>query len=136
MEDLVTIATAIVMKPTKAFRTLYCTVDKNGVKSEAVGERDGKSFKVTLKFTHPTNRAEILAFQRLTANRNMVFLVPETDGNVRIVGSKEFPAKLNSGSSDTGETIESLKHAAFEFSCNSRTPAPIYTAAVPLTPAP
>lgn len=130
--DLVTISTDITFKSGKGWHEMYITPDTGSVNDESVGEVDGKSFKNKFVGFHPGTRAEMLGWARWANNTNLVFLVPEADGQVRLLGSKQFPAKVEVMNPSTGEATEARKGTQMEFSCPRVSPAPIYSGAIDL----
>lgn len=133
LADLVTISSDITMKSGKVFKKLYCTLEAGGLNGEVQGDLDGKSYKNSLKIFHPGSKLEALGFAQYVKNGNMIFLVPEADGQVRILGHAGYPAKLDTGSSNTGEKSTDRKGNEFVFMSVRKGPAPAFTGKVILT---
>lgn len=136
LSDSVTIADDIVMKPTKQMYDLYTTMDTAEVKDESVGEIDGKSFESTFEFFHPGSKAKMMALASKVNNGNFFFVVKEADGQKRLFGSPAFPAKIDTSSITTAKDTKGRKGWTAKFRTRGSTPVPIYTGAVPLSPAP
>lgn len=135
LAEAAVIASNFTFKTGKCFKKMYITQDKGSVNDEIVGERDGKSFMNKLQAFHPGTKAEMLGFAALAANTGFIFIVVEADGQMRVIGSKAFPGKIDTGTITTSQTTAGLKGFTFEIGCASKTPAPIYTGTVALTPA-
>ncbi|MNE43121.1 hypothetical protein D3C80_1372810 [compost metagenome] len=133
--DLVTIATPFIMKTGKQFFKLHCTLEEGEVKFTQVGPRDSKSFENSVEISFPGNEAEFLGFIAAAANRKIVALVPEMNGKTRIIGHQLFPAQIESVEGTSGKKVADGRSTKVVIKSAAGTPAPIYTAAIPLTPA-
>lgn len=131
-EQLVTISDNIIMKSGKVFRKMYVTLKNGSLKCETVGELDGKSYKNTLEFFHPGSKPQVLGFSQWAKNSSLIFLIPEADGQVRILGHKGYPAKLVNAPHDTGTKPEDTKGFKFSFESYRKGPAPVFTGQVQL----
>lgn len=131
--DLVTITSDIVMKAGKQFHSMYVTLEDGDLKHEGQGEMDSMSFKNSLEFAHPGSKPEILGFAQWVKNNNIVFLVPEVDGQVRLLGSRAYPAKLQSAPGGTGKKSADGKKTTFTFHSSRKGPAPIFKGKVAIT---
>lgn len=125
--EAVEISTDFVFKPGEGFRKLYLTEDTGMMEDESIGERDGKSWRNKMKAFHPGTKAEALGFARWANNTGLIWVVVEADGQKRIVGSEQFPAKIDTNVITTTETTDGRRGQTLESSCASITPAPIYT---------
>ncbi|MGY4385656.1 hypothetical protein ACVWYN_002702 [Pedobacter sp. UYP24] len=128
--SLVEFANPIVMKAGKQFNELYCTVEEGELKSTLVGPRDGKGYENMLEISFPGNESLFLGFKAASANRNIVFAVAEKNKKVRILGSLEDPAYMESDESTSGKKIADGRKSVLTFKASSATPAPIYTTAL------
>lgn len=131
-EDLVTITKNIVLKPGKQFRSIYVTLEDGELKHEGQGETDSMSFKNTLEFAHPGTKPQQLGFAQWCKNNNLVFLVPEVDGQVRVLGTRAYPAKLTSAPGSTGKKSTDGRKTTFTFHSSRKGPAPIFVGKVML----
>ncbi len=129
-ENLVTITDNIIMKAGKSFKKIYCTLEKGGLSHDIQGETDGKSNMNRLKFFMPGSEAKVLGFLQWSKNSSLIFLVPEIDGQVRMLGHENYPAKLDTGPGGTGEKSADLKGTEFNFMSARKGPAPIFTGKV------
>ncbi|AMJ65037.1 hypothetical protein [Hymenobacter sp. PAMC 26628] len=131
--DLVTITSDIVMKPGKQFRSIYVTLEEGELKHEAQGETDSMSYKNHLEFAHPGSKAEVLGFAQWVKNNNIVFLVPEVDGQVRLLGNRAYPAKMATAPGSTGKKSTDGKKTTFGFHSSRKGPAPIFKGKVAIS---
>ena len=120
----------------KNFLKIYSTQETASVISEPQGEVDGQSFVHKAKIFYPGSEAAAMAFMKAVNNANMVFVFEEASGGARrVVGSVAFPAKCKP-SHTTGEKTADRKGMTIEIQSYGTTPAPFYTGAISLTPAP
>lgn len=131
-EDLVTITKNIVMKPGKQLRSIYVTLEEGELKHESQGEMDSMSFKNVLEFAHPGSKPAQLGFAQWVKNNNIVFLVPEVDGQVRLLGHRAYPAKMTGAPGTTDKKAAGAKKTTFTFQSSRKGPAPIFAGKVAL----
>lgn len=122
--DLVTILEDIVVK--KPLSEIYVTLEDGELKHEGQGETDSMSFKNTLEFGHPGSKGEVLGFAQWAKNSNLLFLVPEVDGQLRVLGTRAYPAKLASAPGTTDKKSGGAKKTTFNFHSSRKGPAPIF----------
>lgn len=136
-EEIVTIpaADAFEFYPGKSFKKLYCTLETGELKFSLIGARDSKSFSNSMEVSYPSNDEKILGFIAASANRELVFLVPEQNGRIKVLGTPGFPAQLETVEGTTGKLVEDGNVAIQTFLSKSPIPAPIYKAPVLLEPA-
>lgn len=130
--DVVTVSDPFVMVATKTFKKIYCTRDQGEVVSKMIGETDSKSYENTAEFFIPGNQAEVLAFLEMIKNTNGVFIVPDREDQMRIIGSKNLPAKIEVGETTTGKKAGDMRGTKITVKSVGRI-APIYDNTVPLT---
>lgn len=119
-------ATGFTMQAGKFFRKIYSTMETSEVVDENQGENDGQSFVHKAEIFFPGTTAESLAFARNVNNTNMVFIFMDIQGNRRVIGSEEFPAKCKP-SFTTGKATADRKGMTMAISSYGYTPAPFYT---------
>lgn len=122
--DLVTITKDIVVK--KPLNSIYVTLEEGELKHESQGEIDSMSFKNVLEFAHPGSKPEVLGFAQWVKNNNIVFLVPEVDGQVRLLGHRAYPAKMTGAPGSTDKKSGGAKKTTFTFQSSRKGPAPIF----------
>lgn len=130
VDQLVTISSDIVMKAGKSFKELYVTLETGKVDDAVQGELDGKSFRSSISFFHPGTSAEQLGFAQYVKNGNFVVLVPELDGNVRVIGHEAYPAKIENIAITTGGATTERKGGTYTAYSVRKGPAPIFTGQV------
>lgn len=126
LETLVKTSTPVVMKAGKSFKKLYCTPETGELRSSPVGERDGKGFENFLEIGFPGNTPEFLGFMALVANSPVVFGVLEKNKTVRLLGSPQDPAGLDTGDGTSGKAIADARRTSPVFKASGNTPPPIY----------
>ena len=129
-------ATAIVLKAGKKFSRIYFTKDTGKVEDAEVGERDGGSFETSLSFFSPGNSATLLKLKKMFNNGGFIFVAMDAQGQMRIVGSKLYPAYREPGNITTGGTPTERRGGTFNFKAASNSPALIFTGTVTLEAAP
>lgn len=121
----------IVFNSGKGFKQFYMTIESGGLKDEAQGEYDGKSYKNTGTYFYPTTKAKALELAAYLNNSNGVWIFVEADGTKRVVGSPDLPAKCNA-STDTGIAAADRRGVTIEVNANNVAPAYIYEGAITL----
>ncbi len=114
----------------QGFRKMYLTEDTGMGEDESIGERDGKSWRNKMKGFHPGTKSEALGWARWANNTGLIWVIVEADGQKRIVGSRQYPAKIDTNIITTTETADGRRGQTFESSAASKTPAPVYTGSV------
>ncbi|MDJ1500468.1 hypothetical protein [Xanthocytophaga agilis] len=130
LADLVTITRDIEMLPGKDFKRIYVTLETGELKHDAQGELDGMSFLNQLDFFMPGSRAEVLGFAQWAKNSSLIFLIPELDGQIRMLGHRAYPAKMIPASGTTGKASADRKGSNFSFKSVRKGPAPIFAGRV------
>lgn len=130
LAQLVTVSANIVMKQGKVGKSIYCTLETGGLDCVLQGNLDGKSFKNSVKIQHPGSSPQLLGFMQYVKNGDVILLVEENDGQVRMLGHRSFPAKLESGSANTGSKTTDDKAAVMTFYSVRKGPAPVFTGKV------
>ena len=96
----------IVMKAGKSMFSMYITDDTGELEIEPVGEKDGKSFVMHLRFFTPGLRDKILGFMNATKNENLVFIVPDNNGQKFLMGDALRPATFEGSDDAMGTSKE------------------------------
>ncbi len=126
----------IVMKTGKQFFPFYMTDDTGEFKIEDVGEKDGKSDVAGVSFFHPSLNDELLGFKNATKNENMVFIVPDNNGNFFLMGDALRPCTYNGSPDGAGTGKETAARAGISFEFTYKTKGMLkYKSTVPLTAA-
>lgn len=122
------------MKSGKKMFEMYITDDTGEFKIEPVGEVDGKSFVERLSFFHPGLSSKILGFMNAAKNENLVFIVPDNNGNHYLMGDALRPA-IFSASPDgvsTSKETAGRRGASMEFTYKTSN-VYLYDGSIPLT---
>jgi hypothetical protein len=127
LSDLVTIKDNYVLKSGKDLIKLYVTLETGKLDSETQGEFDGMSFLNKLEFLIPGSTPTALGFARLAKNGSWIWFVPLIDGQKRVVGHRNYPAKLVSAPHTTGQKSADRKAGTYTFQSAWSGPAPIFT---------
>jgi hypothetical protein len=102
LEDSAALVGDITFNTGKCFIPIYVTDDTGELQLESVGEKDGKSWKYNLSFFHPGLQKKALGFINAAKNENMVFLVPDNNGNFFLLGDALRPATYESSPDGNG----------------------------------
>ncbi len=136
LEDLGELTGNLEMKPGKRLFSMYITDDTGELQMETVGEKDGKSFVMHLRLFHPGLLQKILGFRNATKNENMVFVVPDNNGQYFLLGDAIRPATLESDGDGAGTSKETAgrRGVGMEFTYKTSN-IYAYTGTIPLTAA-
>jgi len=136
MADVAKITANFTFKPGKKFSKFYTTEGTSEVKSTGVGETDGRSFEITAEVFHPGTEVELLGFATMINNASTIWLVPDADGVIRVIGSEAFPAKISANDHTTGKATADRKGSTFVLKSKGHTVAPVYSGTIQVTPTP
>jgi len=107
--------------------------EKTGKVDDAAIEGEGNnSVESTFEFFLPGNRAQHLGFIRKVLNTKGVWIVPEADGNYRILGIKPGVPAITTTSGTTGTNSDGSKGTTFTVKSVQNGPAPIYDGSIVL----
>ena len=127
-----------VMNTGKKFFTGYMTPDTGVLSNADQGDIDGVSQKHSFKLFHPKMNAILKGFIRATNNQGMVFVVPDANGVMHVVGSESWPA-LRAGDGESGSGEGSAGRSGATMTFISYGPGPMMElfadAVIPLTEA-
>lgn len=101
--------------------------EKTGKVDDAAIEGDGNnSMESTFEFFLPGSRSQHLGLLRKILNTKGVWIVPEADGNHRILGIKPGVPAMVDGNVTTGTNSEGTKGITFTVKSIQNGPAPVY----------
>lgn len=108
---------------------LTCQEGSVMLDSAEVGETDGAAYNNELSFKLSGNTPENVGIKAALGNAHLLFFViEETGGYVRCLGTNERPARRVAGDgAKSGAKVEEYKHVAFKFGCPSSRPAAFIT---------
>lgn len=134
LEDAGVLTGNIEMKTGKRMFKMYITDDTGEYQAETVGEKDGKSFVMHLRLFHPGLKARILAFMNAVKNDNMVFIVPDNNGQMFLMGDALRPATFedDGDGAGTGKETSARRGIGMHFTYKTSNLYE-YTGDVPLT---
>lgn len=105
------------MKADKFLHRLYITDGEGKLDFEGVGETDGKSFVVKLRIYHPGLNPKFFGLINLAKNENLVFIVPDNNGGLFLLGDEMRAAVLDSiDGLTTGQKTEERPGGGLVFS--------------------
>jgi hypothetical protein len=127
---------SIAMKSGKQMYSIYITDDTGEFEIETVGEKDGKSFVEHLRLFNPGLKKTLLGFINWAKNENLVFIVPDNDGQYYLMGDSQRPATYEGApdGSGTGKETAARKGISMEFTYKTAN-VYVYEGDIPLTPA-
>ncbi len=133
IEDASVLVGDVEMLPGKKMFEFYITDDTGEFKFEPVGESDGKSFIAKLSIFHPGLSAKVLGFMNASKNDNLVFIVPDNNGQMYLMGDVLRPATFSASPDGVGTSKETAgrRGASMEFSYKTSN-AYIYEGSIPL----
>ncbi|MFY0628698.1 MAG: hypothetical protein JXR07_20565 [Reichenbachiella sp.] len=132
--ERVTITDPVVFKTDGRFYKVQCIVEKNGLQSLAQGEVGSKSTENILTFRRKGITKESLGLFEEFKNDDLVVVVPDLEGDHRILGTVDLPATLSEFEASTGEAVADHKHSMFKIRSVGAA-APFYEGAISETPA-
>lgn len=106
----------LTMKSGKRMYNLYITDDEGKLDIEGVGEKDGKSYVMKLRVYQPGLQSKSLGLVNLAKNENLVFIAPDNNGNLFLLGDALRSATLDSiDGMTTGQKTEERPGAGLVF---------------------
>lgn len=125
MAALATYAEDFVLAADQKWQRITAFTAKSSISSESQGEHPSKTFLNKLSLLYPGTNAEAAGFCRQANVDQLIFAVPQRDGQYRIVGSEAFDTNVKpsqtSGEGDTGSGGTTIEVEATDI-C----PAPFY----------
>lgn len=126
MAALATYEGDFVLAADKKWQRIEAFTKKSSISSESQGEDPSKTFLNKLNLLYPGTDAAATGFCRQANIDQLIYAVPQRDGQYRIVGSEYFDTNTkpsqNSGEGDTGTGGTTLEVEATDI-C----PSPFYT---------
>jgi hypothetical protein len=102
--------------------------------TEMVGESDSKAFENTGTMVTSGNTPQQIGFLNQHKNADLIVIYEDLDGQARLLGTPDLPAKIEVVSMDSGDAISSAKQLTIEIKAAGHA-APVYTGPIALTPA-
>jgi len=136
LEDIATLTGELEMASETNLFELYLTDDTGELEIESVGEKDGKSWVLHLRLFNPGLQKKLLGFINVAKNENLVFIVPDNNGNYFLMGDVLRPATYEGSPDGSGTGMETSARAGVSMEFTYKTKNLYhYTGAIPLTPA-
>lgn len=132
-EDEFIVSTAPTFKTGKGWKKIYFEEDKSEFTMESLGSADGGGFKVTATGFVPSDNKDLNYFANVVRGTKFIFIIPDADGTLNLVGTEEFPATMKL-SKQTGTHSSGVKGYNVEISAYMPQKLMV-TAAISLTPA-
>lgn len=110
----------------KKWLKIDLAMNKGNIECETQGDRPGRTFLNKLTAAYPGTSAQATGFCRLAIDDDMVFLVPQRDGQYRVLGNEMFETDVKPALS-TGEGIDTAGGTNIEINVTDICPAPFYT---------
>lgn len=130
--DSITLDGNITLLTGKKFAEVGIVTDSGEIVHQGVGVVGSRSYnnQLTGKI-----RKTVAADEWFNKNRNacFVFIVPEKDGTMRVLGNKDVPAMITASEGKTGSGPESEKIWDFTILDTVGEVAPVYTGTIDLT---
>lgn len=109
----------------KKWLKIDLAMNKGNVECETQGDRPSRTFLNKLTAAYPGTSAQATGFCRLAVDDDMVFLVPQRDGQYRVLGNEMFETDVKPALS-TGEGIDTVGGTNIEINVTDVCPAPFY----------
>ncbi len=132
--DTITLDGDITLDALKQFFTLNIVEDTGKLTENAVGETGSKSMESMYEGFIPGTGAANLEFIKDQLNACDVFVVKDAEGQMRVLGTKDRPAFLDSVEITTGATSVDRAGVAFTVKSTQGGPAPVYAGVIDLDP--
>ncbi len=110
----------------KKWLKIDLAMNKGNIECETQGDRPSRTFLNKLTAAYPGTSAQATGFCRLAIDDDMVFLVPQRDGQYRVLGNEMFETDVKPALS-TGEGIDTAGGTNIEINVTDICPAPFYT---------
>lgn len=125
-----TIVDSHVFKEGKGFYKVQLQTETGEVTDEAVGAKGSKSTKNMLSGIMNSKSARNIGYFRVNQNRPMLFLVRESTGQLKQIGTSTRPAYWNETKGTSGKTGEDSNSISISVEAFSGSMAPVYAGTV------
>ena len=132
--DTVTITGDIVFNTGKKWNKIYSTKELGKFTSKKDGVRDSKGNENMYMISHPGATPELIGTLEILTNSSFVAIVPDLNGNFRLLGSPDDPAELQNSEEDTGDAFNTFNGSKITIR-STGAPAAFYEGVISLTPA-
>lgn len=125
LEKLGTYEGDFVLASDKTWVRIDLVYNKGNLECETQGDRPSRTFLNKLTVSYAGTTAQAAGFCRVAVDDDMVFLVPQRDGQYRVLGSEEFETDVKPKMS-TGEGTSTQGGTDIEIEATDIAPAPYY----------
>lgn len=132
--ERVTITADVVFQLGKCWKKLQLTVRKSFLDGASAGERQSKGAINSFEGYIAKVTAELMGWVEEHKNDDLVFCIPMLDGTVRLLGSEDLPATIETWEAKGGADVNDPKYMMFKAEAVGRI-APFYEGDISLTPA-
>ena len=113
-------------KEGRGFFKISILPDTGMIESAIAGEKGSKSFTNSFSGTIPGTSARNIGFARYSKNAPMIFVIAQTDGLYKQIGSQVKPAYLEDYTATSGAKAEDVHGITFKISDVQAYLAPLY----------
>jgi hypothetical protein len=121
-----------VMVVGKYFHPFPCTEETGNVKSTLVGPTDSKAFENVASFENAGNNDALAGAIAYTANKPVIVIVHELNGTLKVVGTQQYPARLDTADRSGGVKVADGNMTKHSYKCYAPIPCPTYLEVIPL----
>lgn len=134
--DGATIGEAFIMAAGKYFKKFRIIAQSGKVEDNATGEIGGKTFESMFSFQLAGTKADQLEFAKCILNGCVIAIAKEKSGQLRVLGSKEDYAWIDSLALSTGQKSGDLRAGTYVLKSVQGLPAPVYDSILTIPVAP
>lgn len=109
----------------KKWQRVDLTYNKGNIECESQGDRPSRTFLNKLTVYYPGTSAQAAGFCRMAVDDDLVWLVPQRDGQYRVLGSEQFEVDVQPKMS-TGEGTSTNGGTELAIEATDIVPAPFY----------
>lgn len=131
--ERVTLDGDITLAATKKFAEVDILDESGEVKHSLKGPKGSQGFNAMFDFKLLAVGAAATDLVDRMRNACLIFVIPQNDGTMRVIGSKDNPAKLTAAEHTDGKTGEEEKTWTITIANTDNRVAPFYTGAIDLT---
>ncbi len=130
LEAAGTIVDSHIFKTGKGFFKIKAVADVGKVDDEAVGGLGRKSYKNMFTYTVAGTGKRNIGYARKYLNKACIYIVTESDGTRKQIGTAKRPAYMNEQKATSGDAKDSSKEMSFVIESVSGSPAPVYDGSI------
>jgi hypothetical protein len=120
-----TLSGPFVMQSGKAFKKLESELEMSEYKGESQGNVGALSSKNIYNFKQQSINAQLTGFINANRNRRFAIIFELPNGSKRVIGTKNFPARMSSFAEGTGQKL--VDERMTSFTMEAQGDLPMYT---------